>query len=181
MFKEANPFAAKKTPVQKTVTIPTSISAAKKNLEEKQKTPTTSEEVKKEAVTVVEKLGNDEFDRGDVDNALSEIIENLKSRGKSIEITALKQPFELTENSITFKLIGEIQEDAFQKIKPELLKTFRQKLNNASLTLAAEITEESEDPSVRKLYTNSDKFAYLLEKSPALKELQKRFGLETDF
>lgn len=78
-------------------------------------------------------------------------------------------------------MIGDIQDDVFQKIKPEVLKHLRQKLNNSAIQITAEITEETEDPSVRKLYTNSDKFSFLLEKSPALKEFQKRFGLETDF
>lgn len=126
-------------------------------------------------------IGEDDFDESTIREALSEIIEDYKKKGKSLEITVLKQPFVLEGKKIKFKLIGDIQEDVFQKFKPEVLKFLRKKLNNASLLIHAEITEESEDPSVRKLYTNSDKFSFLLEKSPALKELQKRFGLETDF
>ncbi|EPA00262.1 hypothetical protein A33Q_0133 [Indibacter alkaliphilus LW1] len=114
-------------------------------------------------------------------NALFELADSFRIQNRSLESTILKQPFRLGESKITFKLIGEIQEDIFQKIRPEVLKLLRSKLNNDSVQIDFEITEETEDPSVRKLYTNTDKLMFLLEKSPALKELQKRFGLETDF
>ncbi|TVP52903.1 MAG: DNA polymerase III subunit gamma/tau [Mongoliibacter sp.] len=162
--------------------MPTSLSAAKKNVEEKRSAPPSTENIPTPTVEKEpEVLGTDDIDKNKIQDALDEIIEEFKTKGKSLEITVLKQPFILEDQKIKFKLMGEIQEDVFQKMKPELLKQLRQKLNNATLLVHAEITEETDDPSVRKLYTNSDKFSFLLEKSPALKELQKRFGLETDF
>lgn len=95
-------------------------------------------------------------------------------------MTVLKQPIILEEETITFQLNGEIQEGIFQKIKPDILQILRRKLNNYSIHLEARIKEE-EDDGKRKLYTSTDKLNYLLEKSPALMDLKRRFGLETDF
>lgn len=113
-------------------------------------------------------------------HVIGEIIEELKSHHKTLEVTVLKQPFVLEGETITFHLNGEIQQDIFLKIKNDILGTLRRKLNNYSIHLESEIKEE-EESSARKLYTSTDKLHYLLEKSPALGELKRRFGLETDF
>jgi hypothetical protein len=113
-------------------------------------------------------------------NVIHEIIEDLKSNHKTLEGTVLKQSFILEGETITFHLNGEIQQDIFFKIKNDILGILRRKLNNYSIHLDCEIKEDDES-NKKKLYTSTDKLHYLLEKSPALAELKKRFGLETDF
>lgn len=113
-------------------------------------------------------------------NVIQEIIEDLKSNHKTLEGTVLKQSFILEGETITFHLNGEIQQDIFFKIKNDILGILRRKLNNYSIHLECEIKEDDES-NKRKLYTSTDKLHYLLDKSPALAELKKRFGLETDF
>jgi len=181
LFKEANPFAAKKSPVQKTVAIPSSLTAAKKIIQDKPK-----ETVESEVVNTVELPHStatqlaEIFDLEKLQQILFEIIEDYKSHHKNLEVTVLKQPVSLENETITFHLNGEIQQDIFLKIKPEVLNILRRKLNNYSIHIEQEIKEE-ESNGKRKLYTSTDKLLYLKEKSPALVELQKRFGLETDF
>lgn len=121
------------------------------------------------------------FDLAKLNYVLSEIIEDFKSNHKNLEITVLKQQVRLEDEKIIFELNGEIQEEIFQKLRPELLGMLRRKLNNYSISLAAEMAEEDEESNAQRLYTNTDKLRFLLQKSPALGELQKRFGLETDF
>ncbi|PSL03892.1 hypothetical protein CLV48_106133 [Cecembia rubra] len=122
----------------------------------------------------------EEFDLQKLNSILQEIIFTYKEQHKNLETTVLKQPVELTGETITFKLNGEIQQDIFQKIKPEVFQLLRRKLNNYSIHLDSVIVEEVIDGK-KKLYTSTDKLQYLKGKSPALIELQKRFGLETDF
>jgi hypothetical protein len=122
----------------------------------------------------------EEFDLSKLNSILQEVIFSYKEQHKNLETTILKQPVELTGDMITFKLSGEIQQDIFQKIKPDILQLLRRKLNNYSIQLDSMIVEEVIDEN-KKLYTSTDKLHYLKEKSPALVELQKRFGLETDF
>jgi hypothetical protein len=70
--------------------------------------------------------------------------------------------------------------EVFQKAKPIILGLLREKLKNNLLVLEA-VEVEEEDESSMRLYTSTDKLNHLKKKSPALSELQKRFGLETDF
>jgi hypothetical protein len=120
------------------------------------------------------------FDLAKLKFEINEIIEDYKSQHRSLEMTVLKQPVVLENETIIFQLNGEIQEGIFQKIKPDILQILRRKLNNYSIHLDA-IIKEDENDGKRKLYTSTDKLNYLLEKSPALKDLKQRFGLETDF
>ncbi|WP_231955563.1 hypothetical protein [Aquiflexum balticum] len=120
------------------------------------------------------------FDYDKLKSVIQEIIEDLKSQHKTLEVTVLKQSFILEGETITYHLNGEIQQDIFLKIKNDILGILRRKLNNYSIHLESEIKEDDES-SKKKLYTSTDKLHYLLEKSPALAELKKRFGLETDF
>jgi DNA polymerase-3 subunit gamma/tau len=120
------------------------------------------------------------FDLAKLKFEINEIIEDYKLHHRSLEMTVLKQPVVLENETVIFQLNGEIQEGIFQKIKPDILQILRRKLNNYSIHLEAVIKEEENDGK-RKLYTSTDKLNYLLEKSPALKDLKQRFGLETDF
>jgi DNA polymerase-3 subunit gamma/tau len=120
------------------------------------------------------------FDLPKLKSEINEIIEDYKSQHRSLEMTVLKQPVVIENETIIFQLNGDIQEGIFQKIKPDILQILRRKLNNYSIHLEAVIKEEENDGK-RKLYTSTDKLNYLLEKSPALKDLKQRFGLETDF
>lgn len=121
------------------------------------------------------------FDIAKLKFEINEIIEDYKLQHRSLEMTVLKQPVTLDDETITFQLNGEIQEGIFQKIKPDILQILRRKLNNYSIHIDAVIKEEEENNGKRKLYTSTDKLNYLLEKSPALADLKRRFGLETDF
>lgn len=120
------------------------------------------------------------FDEGKLKNVLFEIVEEYKSSHKNLEVTVLKQPYRLEDENITFLLNGEIQLDIFNKNRFEVLNLLRRKLNNYTISIEAQIQEDAV-PEGLKLYTSSDKLNYLLEKHGALKELQKKFGLETDF
>lgn len=182
LFKnEGNLFGIKKTPVQKTVAIPGSMNAAKKLVLEKPKEVQEAvSEIKEDPRPVKQPQLAEEFDLEKLQHVLEGVIDQFRKQHKNLEVTVLKQPVFLEKETVTFKLNGEIQQDIFHKIKPEVLQVIRRKLNNYSVTMEAVIVEEEVDGQ-KKLYTSTDKLQYLKEKSPALSELQRRFGLETDF
>ncbi len=120
------------------------------------------------------------FDFEKLRSVILDIIQEFKLNHKNLETTVLKQPFELAEEKVLFYVSGEIQEGVFQKIKPEVIKLLRKKLNNNQVTLHVEIREDQSHQK-NKLYTSTDKLNFLKQKSKAFSELQKRFGLETDF
>ncbi|HEY0743241.1 MAG TPA: hypothetical protein VGD40_17355, partial [Chryseosolibacter sp.] len=54
----------------------------------------------------------------------------------------------------------------------------REKLRNSNIQVTGVLTQ-SDDKKI--IYTNRDKFDYLADKNPILKELKDRLGLDTDF
>ena len=159
--------------------IPSNLMEVTRKVNEKPISPsieTSNDQVEVEEVSKVEET----FDQHKVQGVINDIKYDFKEQGKSMELTVLKQPFELVGEEIRFLLNGEIQRDIFTKLKPDLVKLLRQKLNNYKVEISLEINSEAVSPG-KKLYTSTDKLSYLRDKSPALKELQKRFGLETDF
>ena len=120
------------------------------------------------------------FDENKLKNVLHEMVEEYKKDHKNLEVTVLKQPHKLEGEHITFFLNGEIQEDIFAKNRPVVMNIIRRRLNNYNVTISAQIQEDAV-PEGKRLYTSSDKLNYLLEKHGALRELQRKFGLETDF
>ncbi|UCS93515.1 DNA polymerase III subunit gamma/tau [Echinicola marina] len=164
------------------MSIPSNITEVKRQVkssiqESKEQASKAKEQVK---VHNEDQLRDTPFDKGKFGAMLEEIILDFKQKRKYQEITLLKQPFEVEANSVNFFLNGELQEHLFSKLKPELMGIVKRKLENDYVEIHYKIREEAvkeED----KLYTSTDKLAYLTKKSPALKELQKRFGLETDF
>ncbi|SDY95692.1 MULTISPECIES: DNA polymerase III subunit gamma/tau [Rhodonellum] len=123
---------------------------------------------------------SDTFDLTRVKEVVAEILLEFKADHKNLEMTVLKQPFEIVDNTILFILNGEIQKDVFLKIKPEFVGLLRQKLNNTQVRLDLELRENIADDTP-KLYTSTDKLNFLKGKSGAFRDLQNRFGLETDF
>tara|TARA_R110002124_G_scaffold55708_5_gene157780 strand:+ start:4757 stop:5146 length:390 start_codon:yes stop_codon:yes gene_type:complete len=109
-----------------------------------------------------------------------EILEDFKKDHKNMEMALLNQPFELRNREVVFMLSSGLHEDLFPKLKPELTGILRRKLRQPDVEVTFEITEQAVDP-LKNLYTSREKLTYLMEKSPALKELKKRFGLEADF
>jgi hypothetical protein len=95
------------------------------------------------------------------------------------EYQMLKQPFELRNNQIVVLLHSPVQETMLNGVRLELGTLLREKLRNNSIQLLGEFVKEGEQK--KAIYTNRDKFEYLMEKNPALKELKERFGLDAEF
>lgn len=125
-------------------------------------------------------LSTDVLEKERVAVVLEEILAEYKAAHKNMEVAVLRQPYELHETAIHFLLAGELQQDIFVRCKPELTGLFRRKLRHAKIEITYEIKAEPQDQA-KNLYTATEKLQYLLQKSPALKELKKRFELETDF
>ncbi|GGZ40230.1 hypothetical protein GCM10007049_37070 [Echinicola pacifica] len=120
------------------------------------------------------------FDKAIFGAFVEELIIKYKQQKRHLEGSLLKQPYKVDGNKIRFFMNGELQQHRFMQLKPELIGLVRKKLNNDLIEIDLEVKEDAVSEE-EKLYTSTDKLAYLTKKSPALKELTKRFGLETDF
>lgn len=173
------------TAVQRTPSIPTSLSAVRKMVEEKPllKKQSAAEEKPTETIDNDRALDNQDRklpEKEDVREVLDRIIGDFKQKTRHMELSVIRQSFRLQDEKVVFILNGDIQKDIFLRIRPELTGLLRNGLQNKRLEVTFEISENDND-GAPKLYTSTDKLRYLSDKSPMLKELQQRFGLETDF
>ena len=115
-----------------------------------------------------------------LEQVLPFIKEQFKSEGKNLELAILNQALQVQENELVVEVMGHVQEEIAQKMKPELIRLIRERAGVGQFTFSI-VTKEEIATQSSKLYTDSDKFRFLTEKHPALKEFSKRFGLETDY
>jgi len=99
-------------------------------------------------------------------------------KDQSAEFHLLNQPYALKGNTITVYLTNPIEEPLLQGMKSELVAFLREQINNSTLQVESEMHQTNVK---RKAYTNKEKFDYLAEKNPQLKELQQRLGLDPDY
>ena len=90
----------------------------------------------------------------------------------------LTQGYELDGTQITLHLHSHVQESMLNAMRIELSSFLRERLKNNSITLIGTIVEQE---ARKVIYTNREKFDYLVERNPLLKELKDRLGLDTDF
>ncbi|RZK51459.1 MAG: hypothetical protein EOO91_20820 [Pedobacter sp.] len=66
-------------------------------------------------------------------------------------------------------------ESTLQDEKVELLNFLRSALKNFDLQI---VTKKAENLSKKRIYTNKDKYAYMVEKNPQIEEMRRRFNLD---
>ena len=124
-------------------------------------------------------IGNDPVTVEQLKAEWNKFAERLKNEGRDREYNTLNQQVEYHENlTINLTLPNSFQALTIEGLQQELLTTLRTNLNNKDIQL---ITEVEKVENKKMIYTNSEKFEYLAEKYPNLRELRKRLDLDTDF
>lgn len=77
--------------------------------------------------------------------------------------------------TITFEVDSQLQLDMLKELRGDVLDYLRKKVSNSTLQLEATITQTE---TKTLLYTNQDKYNYLVGQYPILEEFRRRFGLE---
>jgi hypothetical protein len=95
------------------------------------------------------------------------------------EYQLLKRGFTIQDSKITITLNNAIEEPFLAGIRTSLIAYLRDKLSNRSILVNGVLPEFTESRPM--IYTNKEKFDYLVSKNPALKDLQERFGLDADY
>lgn len=80
--------------------------------------------------------------------------------------------------TLVIKLTNTVNIDILDRFRSDLVSYLKRKVNNGKLTLEIELLKPEEK---RMMYTNKEKFDYLTEKKPILKQLKDRLGLDPDF
>jgi hypothetical protein len=117
-----------------------------------------------------------EFTLEQLQSAWSEFAEQRKKF--QAEYQLLTQPYELDQHKIILHLHNPVQESMLTNLKTDLTAFIRDRLKNQSMQIVGELREAEQR---KVIYTNREKFDYLSQKNPILKELKDRLGLDTDF
>jgi DNA polymerase-3 subunit gamma/tau len=135
-------------------------------------------ETKTETITAAAKIIQEDkpYTDDDLLKAWNEFAENRKQHPADYQL--LTHPFERRENEVIIYLHNPVQETILGAIKSDLTTYVRERLQNFSITVKGQLVEGE---TKKILYTNREKFEYLMEKNPVLKEMKERLGLDTDF
>jgi DNA polymerase-3 subunit gamma/tau len=109
-----------------------------------------------------------------------EIAEERRAQDRMSEYWVLNREVKANaEHSIELAVDNPIQIDQFNEMRVEFLAELRRRTRHLRLNVQPVLTEAA--PTAKRLYTTSDKFEYLAERFPALREAKQRLGLEADY
>jgi len=172
---------AAKTPLKSTIAIPTSLFQTKKLVEEKLKAPeVTIPEGKKEEPANLPVQETVVLTQEMLDQVIHLVKDHYRQANKNFELTILDHPIKVINGEVFLQVMGSVQEEIANKMRPDLLGLIRNLTGATQLFVSLEHKEEIQDERP-KLYTNTDKLRYLRDKHPALAEFQRKFGLDVDF
>lgn len=101
------------------------------------------------------------------------------SRNNATIEVMLKRDFNLVEGHILkLRLDNQVQMDLLTQMKQDLAVYLRQRLQNNTIQITAEIVESQQE---RRPYTAQEKFEYLANKNPALWDLKEKLGMDLVF
>ncbi len=98
--------------------------------------------------------------------------------GSEQEVAFLKHPYTRTGSTLKIQIHNSILELTFDTLKVDLQAYLRQLLQNDTIKIEL---EQLESESKKMIYTNKEKFEHLASMYPAVKILQEKLGLDSDY
>lgn len=125
------------------------------------------------------KYGNNEISAEDILSKWNDLLHKIDQEGKlSLHTTLVTHPPIIDKTNILIKINNKAQEEELTSEKSDILGYLRSELNNGTIQLHFEITDEPQD---KKAYTPEEKFQKLIEKNPHLQLLKDKFDLEINY
>jgi hypothetical protein len=150
-------------------------------VEEKNKAPETSVPEKKNEEPVIAPVQETVLLTQEmIDQVLHTVKDHYRQANKNLELAILDQTIKVSNGEVFLQVMGSVQEEIANKMRPDLLGLIRKLTGATQLSISIEHLEEIQEDRP-KLYTNTDKLKFLREKHPALAEFQRKFGLDVDF
>lgn len=149
--------------------IPTDLGALKAEINK----PKVEEEVTESTEEV--NIRNNSYTSESFDKAWKDFIALDKLQTLEKELIA---NYHLENHTITVSIPNEALTLGFERFRSDLLMHMRDALKNDHIMLKYEVVVVEKD---QMLYTDREKFSYLKEKYPVLKDLQEKLGLDPEF
>ncbi len=129
-----------------------------------------------EAIAETKAEASQDFSFDLLQNAWNEFAEQRKKF--QAEFQMLSQQIEVNKTQVIVHLLNPVQDTMLAGLKSELTTFLRDKLKNSGIHVIGELREMDEK---KMKYTDRDKFEFLLDKNPLIKDMKDRLGLDTDF
>ena len=137
------------------------------------------DEVKEQAVT--NDFNNQAFDSAKFLGVWNEIAQKFKDANLINKFVMMDRPIELIDTVAHIKVENEVQVQHFnEQLRMEVLGTLRERLQNYAIDIVLDVTIQ-ENGDKKLLYTQSDKYDFLVQKHPILGELKQKLGLDHEF
>ena len=103
----------------------------------------------------------------------------LESGASDTEKLVLDRRLEKTgDTQVTLFMESQLEISILDKFEQDLIQHLRKALDNTFVQIAKEVTEQE---STRNLYTSKEKFEYMAQQNPVLRELKDRLGLDFEY
>jgi DNA polymerase-3 subunit gamma/tau len=137
------------------------------------------DEVKEQAVA--NDFNNQAFDSAKFLGVWNEIAQKFKDANLINKFVMMDRPIELIDTVAHIKVENEVQVQHFnEQLRMEVLGTLRERLQNYAIDIVLDVTIQ-ENGDKKLLYTQSDKYDFLVQKHPILGELKQKLGLDHEF
>jgi DNA polymerase-3 subunit gamma/tau len=134
-----------------------------------------------EAQTETKNFQNQPFDLPKLMQVWQEIGQKFKDANLINKFVMMDRPIELIDTVAHIKVENEVQVQHFnEQLRMEVLGILRERLSNYAIDIVLDVVA-AEQGDKKLLYTQSDKYDYLVEKHPLLGELKQKLGLDHEF
>ena len=128
---------------------------------------------------VGEFYGEKPFETDQLKAAWNEFAQQRKKAGKDVEYAVLTQDYYLKDTyTIVLQLTNSVKIPILDRFRSDLITHLKTTLDNRHIQIETELLEEEQS---YRPYTNREKFDYLADKNPMLRDLQEKLGLDPDY
>jgi DNA polymerase-3 subunit gamma/tau len=124
---------------------------------------------------------NKEFTLETLTGVWQQIAAEFQEANLINKFVMMNRPIELIDSIIHIQVENEVQVQQFnENVRLEVLGKIREGLQNYSIDIALDVTA-SEKSDKKMLYTQSDKYEFLVQKHPILSEMKQKLGLDHEY
>lgn len=96
-----------------------------------------------------------------------------------MELLVLNRPLKkIGDHNVLISLASNLETNILERAEQGIVHYLRSELKNTMLLIEKEVKEQE---TTKKLYTSKDKFEYMAEQNPMLKEMKERLGLDFEY
>lgn len=134
----------------------------------------------KEEENKVEEVMSTAFNEEDLQEAWLAYRDKRKDEGVGdMEQLVLNRPIRKEgKHNVLISLASPLETNILERAEQDIVQHLRSKLQNTLVLLEKEVKEQE---TSKKLYTSKDKFEYMAEQNPVLKEMKERLGLDFEY